>query len=294
MAPIESEGAFDIMLSPQFYTYKHEDLPVRFHFQASKLAPSILENLLPAEGSYDYFVFREGDGWGFIAYDPGQLSRFLKERGIAVEKISKLFFAQQSADRFVPPVSLTESEALSTIQHTATVIPKMLLSKETEYQTFSDDFRPSGGKSFGAGSRSIIGTKDAVIAGAAFAAFAMMFTAEGIRYRLVTDALQKKVDQLLKDYPSLQSQYTRENIAQKYHKIDKEERHKREVLKRLSRLLLPGVELESLLLEGRRFSVVFKCPDEKSVVRVQSLAKEKQFKSSRIGSENLVKIEGSL
>jgi hypothetical protein len=99
---------------------------------------------------------------------------------------------------------------------------------------------------------------------------------------------------LLKDYPALQSAYSRENIARKYRKIDKEERHKREVLKGLSRLMLPGVQLESLLLDGKRFAAALKCPDEKTVVRVQSLAKERQYKSSRAGSENLLKIEGSL
>jgi hypothetical protein len=129
---------------------------------------------------------------------------------------------------------------------------------------------------------------------AVFFAFGLMFAVEGIRYRNVIEAMQGKVALLLKDYPSLQSAYSRENIARKYRKIDKEERHKREVLKGLSRLMLPGVQLESLLLDGKRFAAALKCPDEKTVVRVQSLAKERQYKSSRAGSENLLKIEGSL
>ena len=294
MPPIDSTVAFDIMISPQFYTYKHEDLPVRFHYQARKLAPSILESLLPPERKYEYYVFREGGGWAFIAYDPEKISHFLEERGVATEKISKLYFAQQVADKFTVPVILDENEVLSNIQQTATVIPRMLLSKETEYQEFSNTFRPAGGKSFGTGSHSIISEKSAWAIGAIFLAFALMFAAEGMRYQQVIGVMQEKVTLLLKDYPALQSQYSRENIAQKYRKIDTEERQKRETLKALSRLMLPGVRLESLLLEGKHFSTTLKCPDEKTVVRVQSLAKEKQFKSSRIGSNNLVKIEGSL
>ena len=99
---------------------------------------------------------------------------------------------------------------------------------------------------------------------------------------------------MLNDYPALQSQYARENISQKYHKIDKEERRKREVLKGLSRLILPGVEIDNLFMDGKNFTFVVKCPDEKSVQRVLSLAKEKQYKVSRAGKENLVKIVGSL
>ena len=294
MSPVGETASFDIMISPQFYTYKHEDLPVRFYYQARKLAPSILESLLPPERIYEYFVFKEGDGWGFIAYDPEEISRFLQDRGIATERISKLYFAQQAADKFTVPVALDENEALSSIQQTATVIPRILLSKETGYQEFSDAFRPAGGKSFGTGSHSIISEKNAWAMGGIFLAFALMFAAEGIWYRQAIGAMQEKVTRLLKDYPALQSQYSRENIAQKYRKIDKEERHKREVLKALSRLILPGVQLDSLLLEGRHFSATLKCPNEKTVVRVQSLAREKQLKNSRIGSNNLVKIEGSL
>jgi hypothetical protein len=294
MGSIESDEPFDIMLSPQFYTYKHEALPVRFRYQAARLAPSILEGLLPEEGSFEYFVFRELDGWAFIAYDNDAIGDFLREKDIAVEKVSKLYFAQQVEERFVEPVALGEREALVSVQHTATVLPRALLPDTVQFQPFSDAFRPSEGKTFGAGSRSFIATKEAVTIAIVLLLFAGMFLTEGVRYRMAIDAMRQKVDILLKDHPSLQSGYTRANIAKKYQKIDKEERHKREILKKLSRLLLPGVELESLKMEKKHYAAVFKCPDEKSVVRVQALAKERQFKSSRLGSGNLVKIEGAL
>ena len=294
MPSIEGSLSFDVMLSPQFYILKRESIPVRFRFQAKKLAPSILENLLPSDGSYEYYVFKDGDSWAFIAYDIDNISTFLQSRGAALEKIPKLYFAQQSVDKFAVPVSLNEDEALANVQGIATIVPKMLLSSEIEYQKFSQAFRPADGKTFGTGSHSLISEKDAWIIGSIFLLFTMMFAAEGIRYRNVITAMQEKVSTLLNGYPALQSQYARENIAQKYHKIDKAERHKREVLKGLSRLMLPGVQLETLLMEGKHFSSTLKCPDEKTVVRVQSLAKEKQYKASRIGSENLVKIEGNL
>ena len=294
MGPVSSSEAFDIMLSPQFYTLKRESLPVRYHFQAKKLASSILENLLPEEGNYEHYVFKEDDLWTFIAYDPEEISRFLQSRGISPEQVSKLYFAQQVSEKFSTPVLLDENTALSNVQHSATVVPRMLLPEETQYQDFDETFKPKSGASFGVGMHSIIGKKEAWTIGAIFLIFALMFFVEGFRYRQVIVTMQEKVSLLLEDYPALQSQYARENIAKKYQKIDREERHKREVLKDLSRLVLPGVEVESLLMGKKLFSATFKCPDEKSVIRVQSLAKEKQYKTSRIGSENLVKIEGSL
>ena len=282
------------MLSPQFYTLRHERLLIRFSYQAKKLAPSILENLLPPEGKYEYAVFKEREGWVFIAYDHEEISRFLKERGVAIEKIGRLYFAQQAVDRFERPVRLDENEALASVQHTATVVPLSLLSEGVEYQGFSRDFRPSGGKTFGAGSRSIIDEKSTWILTTVFLLFALMFTVEGLRYRHVIRAMQGRVAVMLKDYPSLQSAYSRNNIARKYRRIDKEERHKREVLKGLSRLMLPGVELETLLLEKKHFSAELKCPDEKTIVRLLALAKERGYGHSRVGSEKHVKIEGKL
>ena len=57
MSSIEDTVEYEIMLSPQFYTHKREDLPVSYRYQAKKLASSVLENLLPADGNYEYYVF---------------------------------------------------------------------------------------------------------------------------------------------------------------------------------------------------------------------------------------------
>ncbi|MEA3456253.1 MAG: hypothetical protein U9R26_07070 [Campylobacterota bacterium] len=294
MPMVNRSDVFDIMLSPQFYTLKREDIPVRYHFQAKKLASSILENLLPEDGNYEHYVFKEENLWAFVAYDPGEIGRFLQTRGISTEQVSKLYFAQQVSEKFNMPVLLDENTALGSVQHTATVLPSILLPKETRYQDFDETFKPGTGTSFGLDAHSIIGRKEAWTISAIFLIFALMFAVEGMRYRQVVTTMQEKVALLLQDYPALQSQYARENIAKKYRKIDREERQKREILKGLSRLVLPGVEVESLLMGRKQYSITLKCPDEKSVIRVHSLAKEKQYKASRVGSENIVKIEGSL
>jgi len=294
MSHIDSSGPFDIMLSPQFYILKREPLPIRFHFQAKRLAPSILESLLPSEGSYEYFIFREEDGWAFIAYDPVEISEFLRHLGIAVEKISKVYFAQQAVNRLTTPLSLDKNEVLSNVQRTATVTPKILFPKETIYQDFSSEFRPERGKRFLESTHSVVSEKDTFILAAIFALFAIMFTIEGLRYRHTILSMQEKVSTLLRSYPALQSQYARANIEKKYRRIDREERRKREVLKGLSRLMLPGVQLEALILDGKHFLARLKSPDEKTVVRILSLAKEKRFKASRLSEKTLVKIEGEL
>ncbi len=294
MPSVDSSAEYEIMLSPQFYTLKKEELPISYRYQAKKLASSILENLLPADGNYEHYVFKDEDTWVFIAYDPEEIAKFLISKGLEAEKVSKLYFAEQIAQSFSVPVSLDEHNALVCVGDTATVVPKVLFSQETEYQDFSDSFRPTEGISFVPSTHSIVRKKEAWIISAIFLAFALMFIVEGMRYQQVVAAIQKEVDELLKDYPALQSKYARENIAQKYRKIDKEEREKREVLKGLSKLILPGVQMESLKMDGKHFVSMLKCPNEKSVLRVQTLAKAMSYKASRIGSENLLKIEGDL
>lgn len=294
MSSVRGSEAFDIMLSPQFYTMKRENLSLRYRYQAKKLAPSILEDLLPPDKTYMYYAFREDDAWVFIAYDPEEIGQFLASRGAVVESISKLYFAQQVAEKFMTPVLLDKDEVLSNIQHTATVTPKMLLNERVQCQGFSDAFRPSEGVTFSVGSKSIIGQKEAWIISAIFILFALMFAAEGLRYRQVTASMQEKVAQLLKEYPALQSQYARDNIAEKYKKIDQVERRKREVLKGLSRLVLPGVEVENLSMEGKQFSFTLRYPDEKTVQRIESLAKTKHYKVEKTSGEKQIKIEGKI
>ena len=294
MPSIDNNAEYEIMLSPQFYTLKREQLSVSYHHQAKKLAPSVLDNLLPADGNYEYYVFRDEDVWVFIAYDPEEIAKFLISKGLEAERVSKLYFAEQVTQLFSIPVSLGEDSVLSLAGDTATVVPKVLFSKETEYQNFSDSFRPTEGVSLSVGTHSIIGKKEAWIMSIILLLFALMFIVEGMRYQQVATAMQQEVDELLKDYPALQSQYARENIAQKYRKIDKKEREKREVLKGLSKLILPGVQLESLKMDGKNFTSMLKCPNEKSTLRVLSSAKERKYRVSRIGNENLLKIEGNL
>lgn len=294
MQPIKRNEMFNIMLTPQFYTLKKEKLPVQYLYQAKKLAPSIMENLLSEGRTYEYFVFKEDEEWVFIAYDPEEVSEFLKSKGIGVEQVSKLFFAQQAAEMFFKPVLLNDSEALVEEQGTVVMVPKILMQEEAGFQSFGDSFTPKNGVSFGAGISSVIGRKETWMLSSIFILFALMFMVEGLRYKQAAATMKETVATLLADHPALKSQYARENIAKKYHKIDQEERHKREILKGLSRMVLPGVEVESLLMDNKHFVTELKCPNEKTATRIKALAKGKKYKFTRSGGANIVKVEGTL
>ncbi len=294
MTPIEGGRSIDIMVPPQFYTMARQEIKVKYLYQAKKLAPSILENLLSDDIEYEYFVFKDGSYWAFVAYSSVEINEFLRSKGIEISQVSKLYFAQQSEPKFTSVISLNESDALGVLNNIVTVIPKSLLSHGTQYQLFDDTFRPDRGVSYGTSVDSILTQKDSIILASIVVLFAILFLIEGVRYSRVISDMKGQVSILFKEYPALQSQYARENIIKKYHRIDKEEREKREILKDLSSLMVPGVEVDSLLMEDKRLSVVFQTPDKKTLLKVEALAKAKRYKSSRVGRENKIKVDSKL
>ncbi len=294
MDRVDESGSIDIMLPPQFYTMKRQEINVKYLYQAKKLAPSILESLLADDKEYDYFVFKDGDSWIFIAYSSEEINGFLQSKDIDISRVSKLYFIQQSESKFTSAILLNDFEALGVVDDIVTVVPKSLLAYDTRYQPFDETFRPDRGISYGASVGSILTQKDSIVLASIITLFALLFLVEGIRYSRVVAEINEEVSILFDEYPALQSQYTRENIIKKYHKIDKAERGKREILKDLSHLIIPGVEVDSLVMEEKHLFVIFETPDKKGLLRVEALAKQKGYKSSRVGRENLIKVESSL
>lgn len=218
----------------------------------------------------------------------------MDSKGVTVDQVSKLYFAQQAKDMFLTPLSLSEEEALSTLQKSVTVVPKSLLSPTTRYNHFDNSYRPSEAISFAAGVDSIFTQRETLTIGAIFVIFGLLFFVEALRFKSIIGDTEQQISQLFEEYPSLQSSYARENIIKKYQKIDKIERHKREVLKELSHLTLPGVEVNTLEVGNKQLTITFQCPDEKSMLRIESLAKAKKYQTKRVERDNLITIETAL
>ena len=294
MSTSRSSATINIMLSPQFYTMKREELPVKYLYQAKRLAPSILENLLSEGREHHYHVYKDGDAWVFIAYDPLEIAQFLDTKGIKPEQVAKVFFAQQYAQKFDKPFLLTETELISKIQDTVVVLPTALMNETIRYQMLDESVNSSDGIPFNFNSSALINQKEAIIIASILTLFTLMFTVEGLRYKGIINTMQEEVGVILEEHPSLQSQYARDNIAKKYRTIDKEERNKRDILKKLSSFITPGAEVVLLSMDSKKFMTEIKFPDEKRLLQVKSLASRSKYKSSRLGNASVLKIEGEL
>ena len=284
----------NIMLTPQFYTLKKEKLPVKYLYQAKKIAPSLFDGLVEDIQKYDYLVYKEEDEWVFIAYDLEVISNFLLSKGIKPEQVVKIFFAQQASSSFTGPVLLGEREALISLDNTVVIVPQVALKENDDILLFGDSFTPKTGVTLQGVHGSILNKKQTMGLAAIFILFSFMFFVEGWRYAHDSQAIEEEMQVLLEEHPSLQSEYTRESIATKYRTIDKNERKKREVVKTLAGMIFKGVKVGSFKLNEKEFKIEFVCSDAKVAKRLVQLAKKVTFNSAKVMTDNVVHIEEKL
>jgi len=284
----------NIMLTPQFYILKKEALPVKYAFQAKKIAPSLFDGLLERADTYEYLVYKEEDAWVFIAYNLEEISRFLLSKGIKAEQVGKIFFAQQALSSFSAPVLLGARDALAAIDGSVVLVPQAALQESQGTVTFDDSFMPKNGIALQGALNTFISQKQAITLAALFSVFAMAFFVEGWRYGNDSQDTQAEIEALLEEYPALQSQYTRTSIAKKYRTIDTLERKKRDSIKTLAGMIFKGVKVDSFKMNDKGFSVKFKCSDAKVAKRLRELSKKVGFNSVKTLTGNMVSIEEKL
>jgi hypothetical protein len=291
MPQVEMKRPVNVMLTPQFYTLKKERLPIKFAYQAKKIAASLFEGMLQEGRSYDYFVFREGEQWVFIAYSLEEITGFFQSKGLPLESISKLFFTQQALTFFREPYPLSEKEVLAVVDDTVVVMPRSLIEDEA-LSPVSELPNPAKGVAIQSAYASVLSRKEALGFAAIFILFAALFIAEGIRYGGETKAGAEELESLIAANPSLSSQYTRESILTKYRKIDQAERKKREAVKILMGMLYKDVALKSLHIDEKGFSAEYAVKEANMIRRMESEAKKAKFSIQK--STDGIKVEGRL
>jgi len=290
----EYPNGVNIMLTPQLYTIKREEIPVKYSYQAKRIAPSLFDGLLEEPEAYKYFVVKEDEDWLFIAYNPEEIKVLLEEKGILAEQVSKIYFAEQAVEQFSRPVLLGEKEALVNLGGTMTIVPQIALNPDEKPMQITQDFTPKKGVAFEGRGKSVISTNEAYTLAAIFTLFAVIYFVEGSRYGGDGAAQEAEMQSLLENYPSLQSSYTRKSIASKYKTIDTKERKKRDVIKSLSHMIFKGSKLSSLSIDDKKFKAQFSCKDASVTSKLKELAKKEKFNTSKIANSNDLKIEGTL
>lgn len=294
----------NVMLTPQFYTLKKEAIPVKYAYQAKKIAPSLFDGLLEEAGEYEYIVFKEElndeEQWVFIAYDMAKITDFLESKGIDAEKVSKVHFAQQSLDKFrQAPLSLGEYDSLTVIDDTVVVVPSVALGEENVFPLqFTNAFTPANGgvkvRAKPTEQSTLLNQTQAFSLAAIFLLFAGMFAVEGSRYGGDVEAEKAEMENIYETHAYLRSSYTRQDAIDKYQTIDKKERRKRDGIKASSKMIFKGVTLESLKMDEKNFSAQFTCTDANVAKRVKDLAKKSKDNFFTVKGDTTLLLEGKL
>ncbi len=290
LASLPDIPRYDIMLSPQFYVIKREELPVKYSFQAKKLAPSILEDLSGDE-EMTYEVFRDGDMWVFVGYDQQKLAQFLDIKGGSIDKVGQIYFAEQAKEKFSDPVELNEREALMVVNDTVTAVPRQLLGEIEHLLAFDDSFRPEKSFRVQRSYSSIIDTKQAAVIAGLLGVLGAAYFVEGYRYQSALAKADARLESLLDENPSLRGAYARESIYKKYTSLDKEQRAIRDRLKAISRMTSKKTKIDSLKIDKKGYKVILDIPDDpKTVKSLRTIAKDGDLahlniKGSKLESE---------
>lgn len=294
MQPISPKDSIDIILTPYFYTLKKETLPVKYSYQAKSIASSLFDGILDNLDEYRYFVNNNRDNeWIFIAYNPNKIKEFLEEKGISLKFVSKVYFIDQYIDRLSKPILLGEKDALVNLNQTAVIVPQLSLNKDEKSMKIDKSFTPKRGISLGE-TTSFISTTQSMVISLIFTIFATIFMIEGFRYSSQNIELENKIEAILDRYPSLASSYTRESIASKYKRIDKQEREKRNIVKKLSQMVSKGVIIDQLLVDNHKFSAKFISTNQLVIKKLKRVAKEEKFKVKNSSDRYSLELEGKL
>jgi len=255
METMHPESIVDIVLTPQFYTLKREQVPVRYIYQAQRIAPSFFEGLLEDNSSVAYYVYREGEYWVFIAYNPDEIADFLRSKGILPSQIGRVVFAQQLASSLKGAVKVGEKEALVVIEGNVVMVPLLGVEKGVLTE-IKNSMLPSKGIRLSEAGDTLFSNRQAYWLGAIFVVFGILWIVEGVRYGNLNRMLVAEQERYFAKYPMFQSTYQRESILQKYRTIDTNERKKRDIAKKVAGVIGKGVVLERLSIDQKRYNAV--------------------------------------
>ena len=119
---ISVENKINIILSPSFYWYKAETLPVKKASAAKELAPSLFDGIVD-EANYSYMAIKKEELFWLFAYDDLLIAQTLLDMGIKPSHINAIYFAQTECLGTLEAIKVNESTALISKDDAVSLIP---------------------------------------------------------------------------------------------------------------------------------------------------------------------------
>jgi len=284
MPDISTKKNIDIILTPQLYIFLKEDLEIKFKYQAKQIAPSLFDDYIENEESYQFFVYKRGKFWYFFAFNIEEILSLLEEKGLKKYQIGKIYFAQELIDNLEDDaIELGDNSALIDIDEIVTFVPKKILNKDIEYLDLNlNRTSLKNGVSIG-NSYSLISFKHTVMLSFILLMFGAIYLLEAYRLKEAIEKEEKRVEELLDRNPRLSSNRIRKSILEKFEPIDRIERLKRESINKISKVLSPNVYIKELSVDDKRVSALIGSNNFKYL---NGLLRNKNLKDFKVKKES--------
>ena len=282
----------DIILSPQFYTVKiinKSELPIKYSYQAKKIANSIFSGLIDNKISFKYIVFEEKDSWTFIAYNQEEILDFLKSKNL--NNFYNVYFSQQLISFLTSPLQIDKNNSLINLNDLAVIVPNTILKNEDSV-LLTNIIRPKKSISFSSDNiGSILNKKQSILFSAIFLCFSIMFFIDGKIHSNNISFLKDKLSDIYEDNSALKSSYTRKSILLKYRELNKQEKTKRDTLKLISRIVFKGIDLTNLKLDEKKIAVTFKINKKENFNKFKEITKKNNLKINKKGKSVSIEVK---
>jgi len=199
-SPQLSEGRIDLVLSPSLYWFRNAALPAKTVYQAKKLAPSVMEGVIPA-GEYSYHVIKQENTFWLFAYDEELIAETVKQAGIRASDVRNVYFAQTECDAATAPLKINERKALSSADGIVVELPaKYAATAETAASFFRS--RPRSGHKVGISlyHTTLLDKRQLKKLTAVAALFAFLYGAEYLTAQKRLDAVLSKQESITETY----------------------------------------------------------------------------------------------
>ncbi len=125
----------NIILSPSYYWFKREKLPVKYIAQAQTLAPSQFDGVI-SEGNYKYMAIKKEDLFWLFAYDEALIAQKLKNLNIKPSQIKGFYFAQNECETLTVPIQVDERSVLVTSDGVTGLMPSAYVNETADIKSW--------------------------------------------------------------------------------------------------------------------------------------------------------------
>jgi len=195
---LRTEGKVTLVLSPEFYWIKKEELPVKRVYEAKRLAPSVFDGFLP-EGNFSYIVYKEDEKFILIAYDKEEILKTLENIVDDMNNIEEIYFAQTEFSDIEGCVEIDDKNAIASIEGVIVQVPRRCANPSMRIDELLEGMELSKYK-IKIGAQEVMGKKELVLYAAVFALFTLSFLTEYAIYKTEIKKMQTRKAQILTKY----------------------------------------------------------------------------------------------